>query len=122
MKKTRMIIAALLILVMIFAVTGCGSKENSLTGTWEYKDPDADMGAVYVFKIDGTGTYTMDVGGQSVTYEMKYEAKDGHLYITFVNNEVFSEDDVFDSEYSFKDAKTLIVNDSFGEQLTFKKK
>ena len=122
MKRLRMIVAALLVLVVVLALTGCGSKENSLTGTWEYKDPDADIGAVYVFKNDGTGTYTMDVDGQSVTYEMKYEAKDGHLYITYVNNEYFSEDDVFDNEYSFKDAKTLIVNDSFGEELTFTKK
>ena len=64
----------------------------------------------------------MKVGEEEVTYELKYEAKDGHLLVSYVNNEIFSEDDVFDSEFSFKDAKTMIVKDSFGEEQTFIKK
>ena len=124
MKKTRSFIAALLVLGLILAMAGCGGKkeENTLTGVWEYSDEENGIGAVYDLKDDGTGTYTMKVGEEEVVYELKYEDKDGHLLVTYVNNEFFSEDDVFDNEYSFQDAKTLIVKDSFGEEMTFVKK
>lgn len=123
MKKNSAILMVLLVFTMVLSLTGCGSKnENSLVGTWEYSDTEYDLGAVYVLNDDGTGTYTMKVGEEEVTYELKYEAKDGHLLVSYVNNEIFSEDDVFDSEFSFKDAKTMIVKDSFGEEQTFIKK
>ena len=123
MKRFSAGIAVLLVAVMLISVAGCGHKDgNSLTGTWEYSDKDNGIGAVYVFKDDGTGTYSMKVGEQEVTYEMKYEVKDGHLLVRYVNNDTFSEDDVFDNEFSFKDSKTIIVNDSFGEEMTFVKK
>ena len=123
MKKNSAILMVLLVFTMVLSLTGCGSKnENSLVGTWEYSDTEYDLGAVYVLNDDGTGTYTMKVGEEEVTYQLKYEAKDGHLLVSYVNNEIFSEDDVFDSEFSFKDAKTMIVKDSFGEEQTFIKK
>ena len=71
---------------------------------------------------DGTGTYTMKVGEQEVTYELKYEVKDGHLLVRYVNNETFSEDDVFDSEFSLQDADTMIIKDTSGEEMTFVRK
>ena len=123
MKKVSIILAVLLVIAIAVSAAGCGKTEgNSLTGTWEYLDKETGISAKYVLKDDGTGTYTMNTTGEDVTYELKYEAKDGHLLVTYVNNEIFSEDDVFDSEYSFKDAKTLIIKDSFGEELTFVKK
>ena len=123
MKKISAILMVLLVFTMVLSLTGCGSKdENSLVGTWEYSDTEYGLGAVYVLKDDGTGTYTMKVGEEEVTYELKYEVKDGHLLVSYVNNEIFSEDDVFDSEFSFKDSKTMIVKDSFGEEQTFIKK
>ena len=108
---------------MIFSLAGCSKvNNNSLAGTWEYSDADNSIGAVYVLKDDGTGTYTMKVGETEVTYELKYEAKDGHLLVRYVNNEIFSEEDVFDSEFRFKDSKTLIIKDTSGEELIFVRK
>ena len=127
MKRIRKIIAVLLVLTVIIPVTGCSKNsdtldENSLTGTWEYSDEENGIGAVYDLKDDGTGTYTMKVGDQEVIYELKYEANDGHLFVTYVNNDLFTENDVFDNEFSFKDTDILIIKDSFGEELTFVRK
>ena len=123
MKKLNAVLAVLLVLFVIFSAAGCGQKnDNSLTGTWEYSDKDTGIVAVYVFKDDGTGTYTMKVGEEEVVYEMKYEVKDGLLLVRYVNNEIFSEDDVFENELSVKDSKTIIIKDSFGEEMTFIRK
>lgn len=122
MKKANVVIIALLVVTMVVCLMGCGggSKQDySLTGVWEYSDEANGIGSVYDFKDDGTGTYTMNVAGNEVVYEMKYEVSDGHLLITFVNNDTFSEDDVFDSEFRFKDENTLIVKDSLGDDLTY---
>jgi hypothetical protein len=100
---------------------GNDASENSLTGVWKYEDTENGIGAVYDLKDDGTGTYTMIVGEEEVTYELKYEVQDNHLLVTYVNNDTFTEEDVFDSEFSFQDANTLIVKDSFGEEMTFVK-
>ena len=124
MKKI-LILVVVLALACVFMVA-CGgnsgggdASENSLTGVWKYEDTENGIGAVYDLKDDGTGTYTMIVGEEEVTYELKYEVQDNHLLVTYVNNDTFTEEDVFDSEFSFQDANTLIVKDSFGEEMTF---
>ena len=123
MKKIKTIFTALLLFSIILSAAGCSKKEsNSLVGVWEYADTESDLGAVYDLKEDGTGNYTMKVGETEVTYELKYEVKDGHLLVTYVNNETFTEDDVFDSEFSFKDDNTLIIKDSSGKEMEFLKK
>ena len=126
MKKI-LILVLVLALVCVFMVA-CGgnsgggdASENSLTGVWKYEDTENGIGAIYDLKDDGTGTYTMIVGEEEVTYELKYEVQDNHLLVTYVNNDTFTEEDVFDSEFSFQDANTLIVKDSFGEEMTFVK-
>ena len=121
MKKIRMTLAVLLVLAMVIAIAGCGKKEYSLVGVWEYSDKENGIGATYDLKDDGTGTYTMKVGDVVVTYELKYEVEDGHLLVRYVNNAIFTEDDVFDSEFSFKDANTMIIKDTAGEELKFVK-
>ncbi len=124
MKKNR-IFAMILALAMMLSFAACGgssSNDNPLTGTWEYSDTETGIGAVYVLNDDGTGTYTMTVGEEEIVYELKYEDKDGHLLVTYVNNDTFSEDDVFDNEYTLKDDNTLIIKDSFGEELTYVRK
>ena len=123
MRKLRTIIMAMLVIAMAVSVAACGKKsDNSLVGVWEYADTESDLGAVYDLKEDGTGTYTMKVGETKVTYELKYEVKDGHLLVTYVNNETFTEDDVFDSEFTLQDASTMIIKDSAGMEMTFNKK
>ena len=123
MRKLRTVITTLLVIAMVISIAACGKKnENSLAGVWEYTDTESDLGAVYDLKEDGTGTYTMKIGETEVTYELKYEVKDGHLLVTYVNNETFTEDDVFDSEFTLKDADTMIIKDSTGMEMTFNKK
>ena len=123
MRKLRTIIMAMLVIAMAVSVAACGKKgDNSLVGVWEYADTENNLGAVYDLKEDGTGTYTMKVGETEVTYELKYEVKDGHLLVTYVNNETFTEDDVFDSEFTLQDASTMIIKDSAGMEMTFNKK
>ena len=61
----------------------------------------------------------MVVGEEEVTYELKYEVQEGHLLVTYVNNEIFTEDDVFDSEFSFKDENTIIIKDSTDMEMEF---
>ena len=123
MRKISMILAAILVFAMLLSVAGCSKKADaSLTGVWEYADEETGMSAVYDLKDDGTGTYTMKVGEEEVVYELKYEVQDGHLLVTYVNNEIFSEDDVFDSEFSFQDDNTIIIKDTFGAEMTFVRK
>ncbi|MCR5182758.1 MAG: hypothetical protein K6D56_07010 [Clostridia bacterium] len=125
MKKFFTVLAILMIFIMVLSLAGCGKKaesDNSLVGTWEYMDEENGIGAVYVLNEDGTGTYTVIAGEEEVTYELKYEEADGHLLVSFVNNETFSEDDVFDSEFHFEDADILIIKDSFGEEMTYIRK
>ena len=123
MKRISAVLAAVLVLVLILSVAGCSKKADaSLTGVWEYADEETGMSAVYNWKGDGTGTYTKKVGEEEVVYELKYEVRDGHLLVTYVNNEIFSEDDVFDSEFSFQDDNTIIIKDSFGAEMTFVRK
>ena len=62
------------------------------------------------------------VGDQEVKYELKYEVKDGHLLVRFVNNDIFSEDDLFDMEYTLKDQNTLIIKDTSGMEMPFIRK
>ena len=123
MKKTKTIITLLLSLLIALSIAGCGKKsDQSLVGVWEYSDTENGIGAVYDLREDGTGTYTMTVGDQEVVYELKYEVKDSHLLVRFVNNETFTEDDVFDNEFKLKDANTLIIKDSMDTEMTFVKK
>ena len=103
MKKTYTMIAALLAVAMIVLLTGCGAgAEKSPAGT-----------------ENGLTGYTMTVGEQTVTYELRYRIDGDHLLVTYVNNEIFAEDDVFDSTFRFQGPDTLILEDSFGEELSF---
>ena len=53
-------------------------------------------------------------------YVMKYEYKDDHLFITYVNNETFTEDDVFDFEVTFEDEQTIVLKDTAGgDEITY---
>ena len=122
MKKANLLFVALLAFTMIFALASCGKKENSIVGTWEYNDTENGISTVYDLKDDGTGTYTMNVAGEEVVYELKYEIQDNHLLVRYVNNDTFSEDDEFDNEFQFKDANTLIIKDSFDEEMTYVRK
>lgn len=123
MKRIRTALAALLALALAFALSGCGSRsKNPLVGTWEYADPDRGMEAVYELKRDGSGSYTILIDGQRVSYALRYELRDEHFLVSFVDTGIFSEDEVFDNEFSLRDAKTMVIRDPGGEELTFIRK
>jgi hypothetical protein len=119
MRSLRKIITVLLALTVIMTATGCSGKSDPIVGIWKYEDTESGMTAIYDLRKDGTGTYTMNTGNGDVVYELKYELDNGHLLVTYVNNEIFSEDDVFDSEYKIMDADNLVVKDTFGTEMTF---
>ena len=125
MKKALVLVLILVLSCVFLAAcggnnSGSGSEgENDIVGVWAYSDEESGIGAVYDLKDDGTGTYTMTVGEEEVTYELKYEVTEGHLLVTYVNNEIFTEDDVFDNEFSFQDADTIIIKDSDGMEMSF---
>ena len=127
MKRISMIAVCLLPAVLLlgsvaWAETEAADVESpSLVGIWTYTDEGNGLGAVYDLKEDGTGTYTMIVGEEEVTYELKYEVQDNLLLVTYVNNETFTEDDVFENEFRFDDEQTLVIKDSFDEEMTFVK-
>ena len=127
MKRISMIAVCLLLAVLMlgsvaWAETEAADVESpSLVGIWTYTDEGNGLGAVYDLKEDGTGTYTMIVGEEEVTYELKYEVQDNLLLVTYVNNETFTEDDVFENEFRFEDEQTLVIKDSFDEEMTFVK-
>ncbi len=123
MRRICFVLAVLLVLTAALASAGRGkSGKDSLVGTWEYTSSEYGINAVYVLKADGTGTYTLKVGEAESNYELKYETKDGHLLVTFVNDEIFTEEDVLDSEYTLKDKNTLVIKDTSGEEMTFIRK
>ena len=123
MRRICFVLAVLLVLTAALASAGCGkSGKDSLVGTWEYTSSEYGINAVYVLKADGTGTYTLKVGEAESNYELKYETKDGHRLVTFVNDEIFTEEDVLDSEYTLKDKNTLVIKDTSGEEMTFIRK
>ena len=124
MKKALVLVLILVLSCVFLAACGGNSSgseegENDIVGVWAYSDEESGIGAVYDLKDDGTGTYTMTVGEEEVTYELKYEVTEGHLFVTYVNNEIFTEDDVFDNEFSFQDADTIIIKDSDGMEMPF---
>lgn len=107
----------LLALLFVILLAGCGRTYN-LVGRWEYRDETTGTGAVYDLKEDGTGTYTV-IGGSEVTYDLKYEVQNNHLLVSFLNNETYSEDLVFDSEFKMKDDNTMVIQGNGGKELPF---
>ena len=127
MKRMSMIVMSLLLAALLlgraaWAETEAAEVESpSLVGVWTYTDEENGIGAIYDLKADGTGTYTMIVGEEEATYELKYEVQDNVLLVTYINNETFTEDDVFENEFRFEDEQTLVIKDSFDEEMTFVK-
>jgi len=127
MKRISVIVMSLLLAALLvgsaaWAETEAADVESlSFVGIWTYTDEENGISATYDLKDDGTGTYTMIVGEKEVTYELKYEVQDNLLLVTYVNNETFTEDDVFENEFRFENEQTLVIKDSFDEEMTFVK-
>ena len=109
----------LLLFLSIIVLSGCDKTEKktidtNVIGTWEYSEEDID--ATYVFEKNGTGSYTIAVGENSVVKEVEYYTKDNKFYINFDNDP-----DTFELEYKMVD-DGIIIYDSQGTELLYKKK
>ena len=104
-----------LIAVLVFAVvfmSACGNS-NSIVGTWNYyKDGNTSTDIYYTFEKGNTGSYTYAGNTKKFTYEdrgtkviIKYEG-------TTNSNEF---------DYSISDG-ILTIKDSFGSDVTYKRK
>ena len=115
MKKTVRLMALVMVLVMLCAaLSACGKKlDSKVVGTWEYNE--GSLGAIYVLNADGTGTYTIKAGTETSKQNITYKTEGGKLLITFEGDT-----DVFEMPYSFSGAD-MIVKDTFGTEMTFKK-
>ena len=99
--------------MMLFAFAACSDEETpeevTIVGEWENKDFSETY---YTFKKDGTGSYTF------VGNEMPFTYEDDGETVT-IRYETATEANVF--KYEIK-GKTLKIEDSFGEMVTYTKK
>ena len=111
MKKNLLL--GLITIITLIIVSGCTNKniDPKVVGKWKYTDDDFSV--EYVFKENGTGTYTLNIGDESESKNITYKNKDGKFLITFEKDK-----DVFENKYTIKNGN-LIIEDSFGEKITY---
>ena len=125
-KSIKTLLTAIVIVICIISLTGCKNEKSNKTtneskktidskvvGTWKYEDEG--ISGIYVFKKDGTGSYTMTVEDNVVEKDVDYYTKKGKLYINYNKDP-----DTFEMKYTIKD-EGIIIYDSFGEELLYKK-
>ena len=102
-----------IVLVGVLTLTACGKIESKtkdpIVGKWVYESMDS---IYYVFKDDGTGTYTFGGGTKKFTYKI-----DGDKISILYDGDTTS----FDTTFSI-DGNKLNVKDSFGSDTIYKKK
>lgn len=115
MKKTlKNLLLVAVVMVSALTLAGCNKeaeKKDPIIGTWDY---DGDFKATYVFKEDGTGSYAL--GSSDAKQNITYTKDDKKIAITFGDSTV-----PFETEYRIED-DTLIILDSFGTEVKYKKK
>lgn len=114
MKKRIMsflMVVCLSLVMFSFAACSGGesSDDGSIVGKWEYES-SSEM--YYTFNEDGTGAYTFAGADMKFTYEDDGKA----VTIKYENS---TEPNVF--EYKIE-GKKLLIQDSFGEFVTYIKK
>lgn len=112
-KRVISILMILCVAFMLFSFTACSDKEKSdapaIVGKWEYES-SSDM--YYTFREDGTGSYWF-LGSET---KFVYEDDGKALTLQYENIE---QPNVF--EYKIE-GKKLLIQDSFGEFMTYIKK
>ena len=108
--KKNIIYVSILCLILGLLV-GCGKK--GLEGTWNYYSSGQERTDIYyTFKSDKTGSYTFYGEERKFTYE------DDHKKVT-INYENATVPNEF--EYKIED-DILTIKDSFGSDVTYKRK
>ena len=74
MKKYVVFFAAVLMLAGVMMLTGCGSQDENLVGTWVWNDNPA---SITTLNADGTGTHTTD-WGYGLTFRWSTRGNDIH--------------------------------------------
>ena len=100
---------------LIVIMTGCGKSDKGIVGQWNYYDSTnkkAKSDIYYTFNDDKTGSYTF----YGDTKKFTYEDKGSKVIISYENATVPNE-----FEYSIKD-DVLTIKDSFGSDVTYKRK
>lgn len=112
MKKVILsILLAVVMLVSIFTLAGCGKDSNKsnkapIIGSWEHS------GYVYTFNEDKTGKY--EAFGRFM--EFTYEDDGDQVRILYYGNTV-------PGTYEYRiDGDKLIIKDSFGDDVIYKRK
>ena len=100
-----------IVFIACITLTGCGKKEKKdpIVGKWEYESMSS---IYYVFKEDGTGSYTFGGATKKFTYKI-----DGNKISILYDGDTNS----FDTTFEIND-KDLNVKDSFGNDTIYKKK
>lgn len=104
MKTVRRILAIVLILCLIFALSACSNKKEKLIGTWKAED-----GYSFTFNSDGTCKF----GLSGITVDCTYKVDGDKLSIT-MNGETQSM-----TIDSVDDSKLVLIDG--GEKITFTK-
>ncbi|MBQ7491627.1 MAG: hypothetical protein IJT76_03380 [Clostridia bacterium] len=112
--KTTKALAVILILAIacsLFAACDTSKQEKAaIVGSWAF---DATNSAfVYTFNSDGTGNY--DAAGMVMSFT--YTVREGKLSILYDGNT-----ETFETEYRISN-QTLIMKDSFGSDVVYRKK
>ena len=109
-NKVKIIALIILLVVAVFALTGCGSENksgNTIVGRWKYDGADY----TYTFNEDGTGNY--DAAGTKM--EFTYTIEGNKISILYTGNT-----SPFETEYSIE-GETLNIIDSFGSDTLYKR-
>ena len=119
MKNIRKILAIVCVMLIVFItliLTGCGNNNKkddnkTIVGTWEYAGSPSTA-YTYTFNSDKTGSYA--VYGTEINFT--YEDDGQKVSIKYEKNTV-------PSDYQYKlDGDKLIIKDSFGNDVEYKRK
>lgn len=119
-KHLRQVFLVLIIIVGIFSLSACGKKkaetkviDERVIGTWKYESDY--IIATYVFRKDGTGSYTITVGEETVLKTVAYYTENDTFYINYDEDP-----DTFELKYSVSNEGITII-DSLGDELLYEK-
>lgn len=110
MMKKLLLFGTLLVAVVF--MSACGNS-NSIVGTWNYyKDGNTSTDIYYTFDKGNTGSYTYSGNSR----KFKYEDRGTKVVITY-------DGDTASSEFDYTiDKGILTIKDSFGSDVTYKRK
>lgn len=102
----------IILLIGLFLLSGCGSKNTSIVGVWNYySNNKIDNEIYYEFKSDNKGIYNY----YGTVIDFKYELDNNKVIIEYNENSKNT------YEYSIED-EILNIEDSFKDKITYKRK